>query len=134
MLRRTALWLLALTLIAACTDTTGPDRVTGTWRLQTVNGGTLPFTIPDDNFDKLEITENVITIADSGRFTDRSAFRITDGGVVSTDLINAQGSYTLEGSVVTLTYDEDGAVFSATVSGNTMTLVDGALTFMYRRD
>lgn len=137
MLRRTLLFVVASSLLLACSDSSGPGSgVTGTWRLQTVNSLPLPFSLPDSPVDKIEITSEVITLVASGRFTDVNSFRVTDGSNISSETINSEGHYTVEGSTVTFTYDADGAVYTASVSGDTMTLYDGEidLTFVYRRD
>ena len=137
MLRRTLTLLLAFSLVLACSDSSGPDRgVVGTWRLQTIDGLPLPFSLPDPPVTSIEVTAEVITLVASGRFTDVNTFRITDGSKITSETDNAQGSYVVNGSTVTLTYDADGTVYTATVSGDTMTLYDPEidLTFVYRRD
>lgn len=137
MLRRILLSLIVSVLALACNDSTGPGpRVTGTWRLQTVNGFSLPFALPDVPVNKIEITSEVITMLPSGRFTDVNTFRVTDDSRIFVETINDEGSYTVDGSTVTMTYDADGSIYTATVSGNTATLHDPeiGLTFVYRRD
>jgi hypothetical protein len=143
MLRRSLLTLLISTFVLACNDATGPSPVgvVGTWRLQSVDGRPLPFTLPEEESggaDKLEVTAEVITTLDSGSFTMLTTFRVTDGSDVFPESIPDGGTYAVNGSTATFTYS-DGGTAPATVSGNVMTLVDiidGPIsyTFVYLRD
>ena len=63
-----------------------------------------------------------------------TTFRITDGGVVSTESVPDSGSYTVNGSTVSFTFPSDGSTPLATIDGDTMTLGDIGLTFVYRRE
>lgn len=71
-----------------------------------------------------------------GRFTDINSFRVTDGSRIFSDTVNDEGNYSVNGSTVTLTYDTDGTVYTASVTGDTMTLYDSeiGLTFVYQHD
>jgi hypothetical protein len=108
--------------------------VAGTWRLQTVNGLPLPFTLSETGMDKEELISEVITLAAPGSLTIVTAFRYTTGSNVFSESIPDEGTYAVDGSTVTITWDSDGSTSTATVSGNTMTLQDIGLTFVYRRD
>jgi hypothetical protein len=135
MLRRTLITLLVSSIVLGCSDSADPDRgVEGTWRLERVNGQALPFVVPDDNWDKLEILGDVFTLVAPNDFTEVTTFRITDGSNVSTDVVPSDGTYTFDGTTITMTWKSDGSVFTAIVTGETMTMVDGALTFVYRRE
>jgi hypothetical protein len=134
MLRRTLQSLLVSSLLLACSDATDPVRVEGTWSLDTVNGLALPFTLPESGVDKLELTGEVITLVPPGSLTIVTMFRVTDGSNVFSESVPDGGTYTVSGSAVTLTWDSDGSTSTATVTGNTMTLQDIGLTFVYRRD
>jgi hypothetical protein len=135
MIRRSFLLLLISLVALSCSDSTSPDRgVVGTWRLQTVDGKSLPFTLVEPGVDKLEVTAETITLLASGRVTMVTTFRITDGGSVSSESVPDAGTYTVVGSTVTFTFDSDGSTPTATVNGDTMTLGDIGLTFVYLRD
>ncbi len=144
MLRRSLLTLLISTLVLACNDVTGPSPVVvvGTWRLQSVDGRPLPFTIPEEESggaDKLEVTAEVITTLASGSFTMLTTFRVTDGSGVFPESIPDEGTYAVNGSTATFTFFSEGRTARATVSGNVITLVDVidgpvSYTFVYRRD
>ena len=135
MLRRALRLLFVPLLTLACTDTTGPTTPTvGTWRLQTVDGLALPFTLEESGAFKLELTGEVMTLDAQGRVDMVTNFRVTDGGDVFTESIPDVGSYVVNGSSVVFTFPSDGSTATATVSGRTMTLEDIGLTFGYRRD
>ena len=135
MLRRSLLSLLISLAVLSCGDATGPNsKAVGTWRLQTVNGLSLPFTLEGDGANKLELTAETLTLIASGKVTMVTAFRVTDGGNVSTESIPDAGTYIINGSTVSFTFPSDGSTPTATVSSNTMTLDDIGLTFVYRRE
>jgi len=135
MLQRALLFLLVSLLLLACSDAAGPGRgAEGTWRLHTVNGLALPFTLPESGVDKLELTGEVITLVPPRSLTIITTFRVTDGSNVFAESIPDKGTYAVNGSTVTFTWDSDGSTSTATVSGNTMTLQDIGLTFVYHRD
>ena len=135
MLRRSLLSLLVSLLILSCSDASGPGRgVAGTWRLETINGQALPFALPDEPVDKLEVTAEVITLVPPRSLSIVTTFRVTDGGNVFSETIPDGGTYVVDGSTVRLTWDSDGTTTPATVTGNTMTLDDIGLRFVYRRD
>jgi hypothetical protein len=63
-----------------------------------------------------------------------TSFRVTDGGTVFSESIPGPGTYSVTGSTVSLMFVEDGSTLMASVSGDTMSLDDIGLTFVYRRD
>lgn len=135
MLRRSLLSLLTGFLIAACNDATGAaDGVVGDWRLQTVDGLQLPFTLTQNEVDRLELTGESMALFASGRFTMVTTFRVTDGSNVFPESIPDDGTYTVNGSSVMFRFNSDGSTATATVNGNAMTLNDIGLTFLYRRE
>jgi len=135
MLRRTLLSLLVCSPLLACSDAAGPGQgVAGTWRLQTVNGLALPFTLSESGMDKEELTGEVITLVAPRSLTIVTTFRVTEGSNVFSESIPDEGTYAVNGSTVTFTWDSDGSTSTAAVSGNTMTLQDIGLTFVYHRD
>ena len=135
MLRRTLLLFSVFSLVLGCSDSSGPGRgVTGTWRLQTVNGLQLPFTLPDSPVDKIELTGEVMTLVAPKNLSMMTSFRVTDGSNIFTESIPDAGVWTVEGSTITITWESDGTTSTAIVNGDTMTLEDIGLTFVYRRD
>ena len=134
-MRSIFLSLFICLLGAACKDSTGPNTgAVGTWRLQTVDGQALPYTLEQSGEFKLELTAEVMTLDASGGVNMVTTFRVTDGSGVRPESIPAEGTYVVNGATITFTFPSDGSTPSATVSGNTMTLEDIGLTFVYRRD
>lgn len=135
MLRRSLSSLLICMVVLSCSDTTtSPNSIVGTWRLQTVSGQSLPFTLEDDGVTKVELTGETVTLLATGRQTMVTSFRVTEGGSVFLESIPAPGGYTVNGSTLLLTFDNDDATYTAIVNGDTMTIDDIGLTFLYRRD
>jgi hypothetical protein len=134
-MRRSFLYLLSSLVILACGETTAPQRPeVGTWRLETVDGKSLPFTLDEPDVDKYELTGETITLLATGRVTMMTSLRVTDNGNVSLESVPDGGTFTVNGSTVTFRFDSDGSTPIATVTGDTMTLGDIGLTFVYRRD
>ena len=122
---------------AACrsdgpTDHT-PVSLAGTWRLQTVNGNGLPVVLEQNGAYKEELTSDVLTVAASGTFTQSMQIRVTESGQVTTETVEDAGSYTLNGTAVTFTFDSDGWTGTGSVSGNTLTVAVGGLALVYRK-
>lgn len=135
MRRPSLLSLLVSPFLFACTDTTGPgEGVAGTWRLQTVNGLALPFVLTQNAMFKEELTSEVMTLVAPATLTIVTAFRYTEGTDISSESIPDGGTYAVDGSTITITWDSDGTTSTATVNGDIMTLQDIGLTFVYRRD
>ncbi len=119
--------LLAGGLLPACgddDDITGPESVAGTYFLQTVNGEALPV-----NFEGGQLTAGSIRLNSDGTYFTS----------LTTDLLGTTtetGTFTVNGS--TINFVEEGAVdegdlFTGTVSGDTLTIVDEADTFVLRK-
>jgi hypothetical protein len=134
MLRRSLLSLLVSVVVLSCHDATGPDDLLGTWRLESVSGQPLPYILEQDVTRKIELTGETVTLLASGRQTMETFFRVTEGGTVFTESIPASGDYTVNGSTVLLTFDTDEDEYTAVVNGDTMTIDDIGLRFVYRRD
>ena len=132
---RSLLFLLVSPFFLACTDTAGPgEDVAGTWRLQTVNGLALPFVLSQTATFKEELTSEVMTLVAPATLTIVTAFRYTEGNDVSTEAIPDGGTYAVNGSTITITWDSDGTTSTATMNGDIITIQDIGLTFVYRRD
>ena|SRR5438045_2270167 len=137
---RTLASLLVYSLLLACSDSkapTAPDiGVTGTWHLQTVDGQALPFTLPEDDGLKADLTAEVITLTAPNTVTLMTTFLFNDHGRIFTESAPDSGTYTVDGSTVTVVWKSDGSITPATVNGDTMSLFDpgNGFTFVYRRE
>ena len=135
-----ARWFVPLTLLlalgtAGCSsdDSTGPDiSVDGTWTLQTVNGSNLPYVVAQAGNDKVEVTADVLTVA-SGAFTELTTIRVTSGGAVTTQSIPDAGTYSINGTAVTFTFQSDGSTGTGTLNENSLIVVTQGLSLLYRK-
>jgi hypothetical protein len=135
MLRRSLLSVVVSFVVLSCGDSTAPTNpLIGTWRLQTVSGQPIPYILEQDAGRKVELTGETVTLLASGRQTMVTSFRVTESGKVTLEDVPAPGSYTVNQSTLTLRFDTDSDIYTAIVNGDTMTIDDIGLTFLYRRD
>jgi hypothetical protein len=139
-MRRTAFvatMILAILSAAGCGgDSTSPatQSIVGSWTLQSVNGSPLPFIVQQTGTDKLELLSDVIVISGTGSFTQTTSVRTTTNGVPTTQPVADAGSYTLNGSAITLHFNSDGFTGTASWSGNTITTTTAeGLALVYKR-
>lgn len=134
-MRRHVLAALAMLLVACGGDkATGPEPVTGSYTLRTVNGATLPATYYQDAVEKDQLFAGTIALAADHSWTGSlsvDATTIPGGQVLFHGAIPVSGTYALNASSITIT-DPHGLSFTGTVSGGTMTLstidLDGVQT------
>lgn len=124
--------MVVLALTAACGGDGGtePASVAGTYTLQSVNGGPLPFVVFNESGYKLEITAASYVLTSAGTFTNSATFRETEGGVVTTSTETFSGQYTVSASTVTFT-DADGEVYVGTISGGNLVFNDDGLSAVF---
>jgi lipocalin-like protein len=138
-MRRLIALVLTVGLVACGSDATSPSAtsITGTWSLKTVNGAALPFVVFASGTDKEEIVSDVFTLtannASSGAFTQLTTFRITQNGQVASQSLPDAGTYTLNGSAVTLQFNSDSSSVTGAWSGNTITVTENGLVGVYQR-
>jgi len=105
--------------------------------LDTPNSQGLPFTLPPDGNLKADLTGEVITLTAPKTMMMVTSFLFNDNGHIFPESDTGIGTYTFDGSKVTLTFS-DGTIYTATISDNKMTLYDPDpsinLTFVYRRN
>lgn len=129
-------FLIGLCLLAACgsDSSTAPQQsIAGTWTLRTINGTSLPYIITQSGADKAELMSDAFTISGTGSFTQTSVIRYTTNGVATTQSSAEAGSYTINGTAVTLHFNSDGSTVTASWSGNTLTATAGGLVGVYGR-
>ena len=129
---------LAVTALAACggdSSTTAPTQasIAGTWNLQTVNGAALPFIAAQTGSNKAEITGDVLTVTNSGSFTEITSERITTNGQVSNQSFADAGTYVLNGTAVSFRFNSDGSTGTGTISGNTLTVAEDGFSYVYKK-
>src|SRR4051812_35183536 len=126
---------LLLALLAACGgESTGPTAtVEGTWTLQTVNHGALPFTLAQTDTSKVELVGDVYAFSGTGSFTTTETLRITTNGVANTQSVSNAGTYVGNGSAVTLHFNSNGSTGTFAWSGNIMTASDGTFSYLFTK-
>ena len=107
--------------------------VVGAWNLQTVDGNGLPYVVAQVGSDQVEITSDVLNVSENGTFTQMTHLRVTEDGQVTTDSIPDTGSYALNGSALTFTFDSDGSTGTASLSGKTLTVAAVGLALVYKK-
>jgi len=124
---------LALAGAVACGDSsTGLVNVEGTYTLRSINGVTLPYVVLQTGTDKVEVVDDVISLATNGTYTEVGHTRSTSNGQVSTDTGTDNGTYTTTGTSITLR-SSDGTSTVGTVNSGTLTLVDQGLSAVFTR-
>lgn len=111
--------LLAGALLTACDDDgTGPDSIFGTYTLVTVNGEPLPY-----QEDGSEVTAGWVRLNSDNTY-EISVTIGPIGGTPQTE--TGEGTYSIDGSSIELSDPEGGTEnLTGTLSGNTLTIVDG---------
>lgn len=118
--------------LAGCGDSTGPKSIVGSYTLQTVNGGALPYILSQSGANKTEILSGAFTLNADHTFSDQGTVRITQSGVATTTAGSASGTYVQNNTAITLTYS-DNSVDMASINGKTMTLISDGVTLVYTR-
>jgi hypothetical protein len=110
----------ALVAGIGCADGTGPDALPGLYLLTTVDGITLPVIIASDVDYTEEMLSGEVRLDEDGTFADITATRITSGGNVRIEIIEATGTYRLEGDQVVFELG-NGGTYRMTHSRRTLT-------------
>jgi hypothetical protein len=130
-----ALLILAPIVVEGC----GSDAVTnpaesavGTFTLSSVDGGPLPLLIIGGE-PKLEVLNDVLTFAAGGTFTQKTTFRFTEAGVPSVEDHSELGTFTLEGSQLSIHFPSDNSTTKATLSGDKISVTGQGHALVYMR-
>ena len=123
MRRLVAAATLSVALVSACSDSTGPSTIFGTYTLATINGFNLPRLVDSDptTGTTVEVTAGTVVVREDGTFTDHTDFRITQGSQVTTDFTEANGAWNRTGDVITFTPNDASGSYSMTISSRTLT-------------
>lgn len=133
--------VLALTLatvLAACGSSdkaTGPTAATlaGVWNLQTINGNNLPYPVVAVGADHIDVVSDVITANANGTFSQLTTLKITQSGQTQTQTQPDNGTWSLSGTAVTFSFQSDGSTGTGTLNGNTLTVAEGGLSAVYKK-
>jgi hypothetical protein len=128
----------ALVLLVACDSATAPQSaILGTWNLQTVNGAFLPYTVSGSGANRTDMISNMVTFSSSGAFSVTAVRRTWTNsvpGALSTT--NSTGTYTVNGSTISITTEGETGVETATLNdaGDTLTTTGGGLTLVFKKE
>lgn len=133
--------IIAALLLAASVASCGSDgpsaperpSLVGTWALTTIGGVPLPYILDQLGGDKLELIEADFTATNTGTFSSTSTQRMTLGGRAADQSFNEAGSYTINGSVATLTFASDSSSAHGTIRGDSITFADNGIPVVYRK-
>jgi hypothetical protein len=137
---RAATYVLAAILLTSCgsDSATSPskdkDTLSGVFKLQWVNGKGLPISAEEAGV-VVTLNTDLITFQLNGTFTQSTTMTVTQSGQTigpASLLLDGTYAYALSTQAVSLR-TSDGAQISGTVVNDTMTLQDGAQTFVYYR-
>ncbi|HKN65092.1 MAG TPA: hypothetical protein VJW73_02390 [Gemmatimonadaceae bacterium] len=109
-MRRIALFLAVIALVA-CNDATSPNgSVAGTYTLRTVNGFNLPYTFSDGSV----LVSDQLVLNSDGSYTDQANFsnRQPQG---------EQGFWSINNNLITFNDETDQINYTASLSGTILT-------------
>jgi hypothetical protein len=134
--------LAAVTLFAACSDSSGPNAdVTGSYALITLNGSGLQIVVSFDQFSTFRITGGNVTLASNNTFTSSGTYQETfANGQTTTGTETCDGTYTRNGNSITFTEvtvanTNCGGVYNGTWDGDdTITVAfDATVQAVFRK-
>lgn len=126
-------FVLVASLACGGDSSTNPANasIAGTYRLSTVNGSALPYTL-QSGLTKVVITSDVLTVADGGTWSETTSATVTVNGQTSSQVVPDGGTWTRSGSSVTFnSTTTHGATGTFTRSG--FNLSDGTNSLVYVR-
>jgi len=129
--------LLALATVVSCggdSPTSPSATVSGTYSLQTVNGVKLPYTYPQDVYDKFEFLSDVRTLSDSGTFTETFTNRSTQNGEATTFTRTVGGTYTAVGGGITFNHPDGRESGSVGVGTLTIRSIGDGIIAVYKKE
>jgi hypothetical protein len=133
---RAIAYVLALTLAAACgsdSSTEPAASISGTWSLQTINGGALPFNLGTlENGARLDVTNETLVIA-NGTYTATTTIRTTLNGAATNETDSDAGTVTTTGSTVTFKSTADATVVTGTLAAGTLSISQDGITLVFAK-
>lgn len=115
----------AVATLAACgsdnNNGTGPTDVTGTYSVSTIDGNSLPYTVPNNPDHTIVVQSGTVTLGSDHSYTIGGS-GTSDGGATQQVLADA-GTYSVSGSTVTFTSTtHSGGIYTATATSSTLTV------------
>lgn len=122
-----------MVLLSGCGgDATAPNGPEGSYQLERVNGGSLPFLAEQFGSFRIDILSGSLTLRANHSFSAEVTSKQTDGASSQTLTEQAAGSWSISGASITFSETGSGA-FSGTVNGNRLTAQRAGVTFEFVR-
>ncbi|MEK6689527.1 MAG: hypothetical protein AABZ01_13845 [Gemmatimonadota bacterium] len=106
---------------------------TGVYTLRTINGQALPFLYSQIGADKVEFLDGTVTLNADRTFIDATTFRVTEQGVVTTEVDVADGTWSLSGATVRFLLADGSSYSMIWNSTDALTQVFDTFTLVYRK-
>jgi hypothetical protein len=128
--------LVSLSLGCSSYTLTTPteDSLAGKWNLTAVDGTPLPYAVPLGGANKQEVTGDVLTIAAPNTFTEVTTVRKTQNGQVTTATVTDAGTYEFNSYAVTFHFQGGSSTGAGTLTGKTMKIITGGVSFTYKKE
>jgi hypothetical protein len=131
---RATMALLAVGFVAACVHHSSAAPVcspVGAWRLRSINGAPVPFTLAQSGAYKAEMVSVTLDVGADGRFTIISHKRESLNGKASDETSPDTGTYLLNGDTLTMHFQSDGKTTTALFNCDTLTMQERGGTFVF---
>ena len=143
-MRRTTRVLLAIAaviFVAACSESSGPASMTGTYalvRIDGINGNGLPVTIFKDETSEFRVTSGSVTLNSNNTFSVSASGVAIQSGQTTNISETCNGTYTVSGNGVMLTgapsTDCAGEITGMWDGANTLTInAEATVQGVFRR-
>lgn len=126
---RIALTAAAFTL--ACSPTTSPLDIVGTYTLRSVSGMPLPYQLPSAGSTRIAVLDDLLILSSSG-YSKLGHKTYTTGGVVNLSAPIDAGSFQRRGRDLTM----ESLLFGrwhGTIDGGSLTFIQEGLTLVYQK-
>jgi hypothetical protein len=138
---RGLLALAAVTFVTACSDSSGPNSVTGNYALiaiNGINGSGLPVTIYKDESVEFRVTAGNVTLSSNNTFSASGTGQATQAGQTTTVAETCAGTYTVSGNSITFTgapsTDCHGVITGTWDGANTITITaEATVQIVFRK-
>ena len=120
--------VLAAVLLVGCQDATAPTGPEGSYRLEQVNGGALPFLAEQFGSFRIDILSGSLVLRADQTFSAEITSRQSNAGESQTLTEQAAGTWSRNGSAITFSETGSGA-FTGTVVTNGLTAQRAGVTF-----
>ncbi|HMA19630.1 MAG TPA: hypothetical protein VKO87_02440 [Gemmatimonadaceae bacterium] len=111
----------------------GTSSVTGTYTLRTVNGSSLPYTLPGGGTTKTEILDDVLNLYQGNTYSESGHMRVTVNGQVTTQIISEPGSYSLFGTSITFTSGDGKHIRLSNADSESIIFVEAGITQVFKK-